>query len=195
MKIGQTNVAMERVKSFVDRLERREEERQALGGDIRDIYAEAKGVGFDVKTLRWLVSERKVESSDRAERDALRATYANALGLAVELVEVNGLSLRQAAKRAGVSKSSIQRALAVPDVSQPAPHDADGVITETEIAAPQGSSPGIPQAVGVAAPAVTPAPDGGGGVGTHTEKYFARFTDDDMPAIPPFLRRAARTGT
>ena len=70
-KTKPTNVAMDRVKSYVDRLEKMEEERKAIGGDIRDIYLEAKGNGFDVKTLRWLLSERKVDAAERDERDAL----------------------------------------------------------------------------------------------------------------------------
>lgn len=142
-KTKPTNVAMDRVKSYVDRLEKMEEERKAIGGDIRDIYLEAKGNGFDVKTLRWLVSERKVDAAERDERDALRAVYANALGMAVDLVEVNGLSLRQASKRTGIPKSNIHRALAVPKVSQPAPsHDPEtGEITTAGLDTPPvGSS-------------------------------------------------------
>lgn len=107
-----------RVKSFIERVERLEEERGAIGTDIRDVYAEAKGVGYDVKTLRWMVQERKVDAADRAERDALREMYASALSMAVELVRVEGLSLRQAEEITGASKSSIQRALAVPELSQ-----------------------------------------------------------------------------
>lgn len=113
-------VSAGRLKSFVERIEKLEEERKAIGGDVRDVYAEAKGVGYDVKTVRWLVQERKVESADRDERDSLRDTYAHALGLAVDLVRVEGLSLRDAGQLTGVSKSSIHRALAVPEVSQPA---------------------------------------------------------------------------
>lgn len=141
-KTKPTNVAMDRVKSYVDRLEKMEEERKAIGGDIRDIYLEAKGNGFDVKTLRWLVSERKVDAAERDERDALRAVYANALGMAVDLVEVNGLSLRQASKRTGIPKSNIHRALAVPKVSQPAPsHDPEtGEITTARLDTPPGGS-------------------------------------------------------
>jgi len=122
-----------RLQSFVERVEKLEEERKAIGADIKDVLTEAKGVGYDVKTIRWLVQERRMDANDRAERDALRDTYAHALGMAVELVEVGGLSLRQAAERTGVSKSSIHRALAVPAVSQEASqgHDpATGEITE-----------------------------------------------------------------
>lgn len=207
-----TNVAMERVKSFVDRLERMEEERKMIGADIKGIYTEAKGVGFDVKTLRWLVGERKVKSSDRAERDALRATYANALGMAVELVEVNGLSLRQAEKRTGISKSSIQRALTVPKASQPAPHNPE----TGEITTPEDGGDGITESCGGAALRVdetvradqpgphdafeqeldrvygpddeAPAPPSAGAVAAEPR---VAPPEDDL-AIPPYLKGPAR---
>ena len=117
-KVKSASVGADRLKSFVDRIEKVEEEQKAIADDKRDIYAEAKGVGFDVKTIRWIVQERKADAADRAERDTLRDTYAHALGMAVDLVQVSGLSLRQAEAATGVSKSSIQRALAVPAVSQ-----------------------------------------------------------------------------
>ena len=177
-----TNVAMERVKSFVDRLERMEEERKAIGADIKDIYTEAKGVGFDVKTLRWLVGERKVKSSDRAERDALRATYANALGMAVELVEVNGLSLRQAEKRTGISKSSIQRALTVPKASQPAPHNPE----TGEITKPEDGDDGI-----------TGGTDGKEARGCGGEDEGAQSTDDGggVVELPAGIQGGTEEGT
>jgi uncharacterized protein (UPF0335 family) len=125
----------ERLKSFVERIEKMEAERKAICGDIRDIYAEAKGVGYDVKTVRWVVQERRMEASDRAERDTLRDVYQHALDTAVGLVR-GGLSLREAGRVTGLSKSSIHRALSVPEVSQPAgpkPEDGDDGITETAV--------------------------------------------------------------
>ena len=74
-------ISADRLKSFVERIEALEEERKAIGGDIRDVYAEAKGVGYDVKTMRWAVQERRLEAAKKAERDALRDTYAHALQL------------------------------------------------------------------------------------------------------------------
>lgn len=130
-KTQPATVAGQKIKSYVDRVEKLEEERKAIGGDIRDVYAEAKGNGYDVKTLRWLVQERRVQAVDRDERDALRDTYKHALDMAVHLVQVEGLSLREAAKRTGTNKSSVHRALAVPQVSQePKPEDGDDGITE-----------------------------------------------------------------
>jgi uncharacterized protein (UPF0335 family) len=173
-KVQASTVAGDRLKSFVERVERLEEERKAITSDIRDIYAEAKGVGYDVKTVRWVVQERRLDASDRAERDTLRDVYQHALDTAVGLVR-GGLSLREAGRITGASKSSIHRALAVPSVSQ----DADGEITN--IPAPHGSPPVEPEATEAPTSAATPASYGGEGAGTHL---------DDMPEQPPFLRRA-----
>ena len=76
-----TNVAMERVKSFVDRLERMEEERKAIGDDIKDVYAEAKGNGFDTKVLRKIVSIRKQDANERKEQEEVLSLYLQALGM------------------------------------------------------------------------------------------------------------------
>ena len=74
-------VSAERLKSFVERIEKLEEERHAIGGDIRDVYSEAKGVGYDVKTMRRIVSLRKMDAADRDEQEALLDTYKHALGM------------------------------------------------------------------------------------------------------------------
>ena len=75
-------ISAERLKSLVERIEKLEEERHAIGGDIRDVYSEAKGVGYDIKTMRRLVSLRKMDAADRAEQEALLDTYKHALGMA-----------------------------------------------------------------------------------------------------------------
>lgn len=113
---GPTSAA--RLKSFVERIEKLREEKKAIGQDERDVFSEAKGVGYDAPTIRWLLKEREIDAADRDERDALRDTYAHALGMAVHLVTVNGVSLREAGRQTGVSKSSIQRAIAVPAVPE-----------------------------------------------------------------------------
>ncbi len=74
-------IAAQRLRSFVERIERLEEEKAALAADIREVYAEAKGDGFDVKTMRQIVRLRKLDSSDRAEQEALLDLYKTALGL------------------------------------------------------------------------------------------------------------------
>lgn len=73
-------VAAERLQSFVARIERLEEERAALGADIREVYSEAKSAGFDVKVLRQVVRLRKMEKSERQELEALLQLYMDALG-------------------------------------------------------------------------------------------------------------------
>lgn len=75
------NVAGVQIKSIVERIERLEGEKKALQDDIKDIYAEAKSNGFDVKTLRKVVQLRKRDASERREQEALLDLYLNALGM------------------------------------------------------------------------------------------------------------------
>jgi uncharacterized protein (UPF0335 family) len=74
-------VAQDRLKSFIERIERLEEEKAALMADIKEVYAEAKGTGFDVKTMRKVISLRKMEENDRQEAEFLLDTYLAALGM------------------------------------------------------------------------------------------------------------------
>lgn len=74
-------VAADRLRSFIERVERLEEEKAALGTDIGEVYSEAKGNGFDVKIMRKIVALRKLDSADRAEQDAILTLYREALGL------------------------------------------------------------------------------------------------------------------
>jgi len=75
-------VAGERLRSFVERIERLEEEKKALADDIREVYAEAKGTGFDTKVLRQVIRLRAMDSSDRNEMEELIETYKRALDMA-----------------------------------------------------------------------------------------------------------------
>jgi len=77
-----TRFAKDQLKAFVERVERLEEEKRALSDDIRDVYAEAKGNGFDVKALRTIVRLRKMETTERQEQQAILDTYMHALGMA-----------------------------------------------------------------------------------------------------------------
>ena len=74
-------VAAERLKSFIERIERLEEEKRALAADIKEVYSEAKGAGFDVKTIRELIKIRRMDEEDLDEREALLDTYKRALGM------------------------------------------------------------------------------------------------------------------
>jgi uncharacterized protein (UPF0335 family) len=73
--------AKDQLKAFVERVERLEEEKKAIADDIRDVYAEAKGNGFDVKTLRVVVRMRKEDANERKEHEAILETYLHALGM------------------------------------------------------------------------------------------------------------------
>jgi uncharacterized protein (UPF0335 family) len=73
--------AKDQLKAFVERVERLEEEKKALADDIRDVYAEAKGNGFDVKSLRIVVRLRKQDINERKEQEAILETYLHALGM------------------------------------------------------------------------------------------------------------------
>jgi uncharacterized protein (UPF0335 family) len=74
-------VAGARLKSFVERVERLEEEKTAITDDIKDVFAEAKGAGFDVKTLRKIISLRKLDEEKRKEADELLDLYKSAIGM------------------------------------------------------------------------------------------------------------------
>ena len=74
-------IAADRLRSIVDRIERLEEERKALSSDIKDIYAEAKSAGFDVKALRQLIRIRKQEAAEVEELETLLDLYRRALGM------------------------------------------------------------------------------------------------------------------
>lgn len=73
-------IAGERLQSFIERIERLAEEKDALTGDIREVYSEAKGNGFDIKIMRQLIRRRKMDKADRQEQDALLEAYERALG-------------------------------------------------------------------------------------------------------------------
>lgn len=75
-------IAGERLRSFIERIERLEEEKAALTGDIREVYAEAKSAGFDAKIMRQIVRLRKLDNAERQEQEALLDLYKQALGLA-----------------------------------------------------------------------------------------------------------------
>jgi uncharacterized protein (UPF0335 family) len=74
-------IAADRLRSIVERIERLEEERKALAGDIKDIFSEAKSAGFDVKVLRQLIRMRKQEPAEVEEQETLLDVYRRALGM------------------------------------------------------------------------------------------------------------------
>jgi len=73
----------DRLKSFVERVERLEEERTALTADIRELFAEAKGAGFDTKVMRQVIRLRRMDKDDLDEQEMLLETYKRALGMVI----------------------------------------------------------------------------------------------------------------
>lgn len=71
----------DQLKAFVERIERLEEEKKSIGGDIKDVYAEAKCSGFDVKAFRYIIALRKLDVNERKEQEAIVETYLAALGM------------------------------------------------------------------------------------------------------------------
>ena len=79
--MAKSGFAKDRLRSFVERIERLEEEKKALSDDIKEVYAEAKGEGFDTKTMRQVVRLRKLDKADFQEREAMLDLYLGALGM------------------------------------------------------------------------------------------------------------------
>ena len=78
---GTGGVAAAKLKSFVERIERLEDEKSELAADVREVYSEAKGNGFDTKIMRQVIKLRKMEPADRNEQDELLDLYRKALEL------------------------------------------------------------------------------------------------------------------
>ena len=74
-------IAGDRLKSFVERIERLEEEKKALANDIKEVYAEAKGTGFDTKIMRQIIRIRRMDKDDLDEQETLLDIYRRALGM------------------------------------------------------------------------------------------------------------------
>ncbi|HXE04134.1 MAG TPA: DUF2312 domain-containing protein [Methyloceanibacter sp.] len=86
-KVSLQTSAKDQLRTIVARIERLEEEKAALSTDLKEVYAEAKGNGFDVKALRTVIRLRKQDESKRREEEAVLATYLHALGMAAAEAE------------------------------------------------------------------------------------------------------------
>ncbi len=80
--MSEGNIAADQLRLFIERIERLEEEKKGIADDIRDVYSEAKGQGYDAKIMRQIVRLRKMTNDDRQEMEAILDTYKSALGLA-----------------------------------------------------------------------------------------------------------------
>ena len=79
--VAETGVAAEELKQFVERIERLEEEKAGIAGDIKDVFAELKGRGFDTKAVRSILRIRKKDHAERQEEEAMLELYLQALGM------------------------------------------------------------------------------------------------------------------
>lgn len=221
-KVQAGPVNAERLKSFVERIERLEEERKAIGGDVKDVYSEAKGVGYDVKTMRQIVKERSQDAADRDEQETLLEVYRAALGMG---------TYRSVAAQYGISKSKLHRLVPREEngTSARKPEDGDDGITEScegrgvvpechDNPAPHGLAPSVgaghdqqtqtvavrrdrnaPDVGNVAEPETDPesAPRSSPSqdpIPAHANEFPATpFLGDDPGPTPPFLR-GSRTG-
>lgn len=80
--VAQTGVAAEELKQFIERVERLEEEKAGIASDIKDVFAEMKGRGFDTKAVRKIIGIRKKDHAERQEEEAILELYLQALGMA-----------------------------------------------------------------------------------------------------------------
>ena len=85
--VSSDSVAQDQIRAFIERIERMEEEKKAIADDIKEIYAEAKGHGFDTKILRKVISLRKKEAAEREEEQSMLDLYLQALGMIAEQTE------------------------------------------------------------------------------------------------------------
>jgi uncharacterized protein (UPF0335 family) len=83
--MSEIGVGRDQLRSLIERIERLEEEKKAISEDIKEVYGEAKGTGFDVKAMRQIVRIRKLDASDRMEQEAILDTYLHALGMVPDL--------------------------------------------------------------------------------------------------------------
>jgi len=78
---GVSRFSKDQLRSIIERVERLEEEKKTISDDVRDVYAEAKGNGYDVKALRTIVRMRKQDANERSEQETILETYMHALGM------------------------------------------------------------------------------------------------------------------
>ena len=79
--VDTSSIAADRLRAFIERIERLEEDRAALNSDLKEVMSEAKGAGFDIKTIRQIVRLRKLEPTERIEQEQLLEIYRSAVGI------------------------------------------------------------------------------------------------------------------
>lgn len=98
-------IAGDRLRSFIERIERLEEERRSIADDIKEVYSEAKGTGFDTKIMRQLVRLRRMDKDDLDEQETLLDIYKRALGMLAD-TPLGEASLRMAKLTAGLGAAA-----------------------------------------------------------------------------------------
>lgn len=83
-------VARDQLRSFVERIERLEEEKKTISDDIKDVYGEAKGTGYDAKVMRKIIALRKQDQAERQEQEAILDLYMQALGMVPAFEQTSG---------------------------------------------------------------------------------------------------------
>lgn len=137
------NVSAPRLKSFIERIEKLREEKKAVGSDERDVFSEAKGVGFDAKAMREVLKRRAMDAGDRDEWDMLVDTYEHALGLrgeAARIVSAGG-TYDEAAEATGLSRATVARSVA--SIKNAENETTKVARQEEEVAAGRDAIPGL----------------------------------------------------
>lgn len=163
-------IAADRLKSYIERIERLREEKKAIGGDERDVFLEAKGVGYDTKAMREVLKRRAMDAAERDDWDNLVDTYEHALGLRGEAVRavMAGATYEEAADQSGLSRATVARAVASrKNLENDTPESAAGTGSATVVATGNLD-------------ALSPNPAG---------HVVDNSTTDDGLEIPAFLRR------
>lgn len=109
--MAKTSFAKDQLRSIVERIERLEEEKAALTNDIKEVYAEAKGNGYDTKALRKAVRLRKMDASEREEQDAILELYLSALGMLAD-TPLGEAAIKSAKADAKKAKGAVSQAAA-----------------------------------------------------------------------------------
>lgn len=174
-----------RLQSIIERAERVIDERLAVSADLREIFAEAKSAGYDVRTIRAIIRERAMDDAERAEREALLETYRAALGMP-------GATYRSVAEQLGVSKSKLQRLVPSETRRDMGQTKSSGGMGEAPVAHAGGVSTApklTPEAPLDPQTAVSDQPGGGEGTAVPSSPAPAAANPSDDLEIPPFLRR------
>lgn len=191
---GDNSIARELLRSFVERIERLEEEQKAINDDKRDVYAEAKGQGFDTKVMKKIIADRRKDSAERQEFQTIYDLYAYALGMADNLPEETGMIVATRARTTQTdpeAKASDDNGATVQAKGLPADSVAGDASRPSEGGGPLVSSAGE-----------KPAPDNLNVRGDSRERPALDFpdpqaaiekvataTNSDFPEVPTFLKR------